>query len=442
MHKVAWYSGLSLSQHHFQAQDNYQELLEQKKTSLLKEYFYGLKVLKLDSSKLEQGVISITNFEGVLPDGTPVTISDEVDGALFLQLETGFSGPIHLGIPTLSQNNKSIAEDKLKALTERYYMADKTVYDAVLGAESTEEIQVLIPNLRMITQTDNFQNYALMPILQVKEVLNNGRVVLDENYIPPLISVHGSEILTGYIKELLTLSQQRRKQILERLGNVDDYGAVGMTELLLIQLLNRYEPIIFHLANKQKPSVEALYLLCVQLSSELRTFTSEERGYQECPHYNHMKLTETFVLLMKDLREAFNYVFDERARKITLSYYEKYGLYTGSLEQIKIGVNYKRFVLVCKTEIEKEQLASMLPKIIKIASRNEIINVVNKQLPGIGIKVMQTPPRQIPIMKDYVYFELDEHSEFWKTILETQSISICLTKRFAEIDLQLWAVKG
>lgn len=256
-----------------------------------------------------------------------------------------------------------------------------------------------------------------------------------------MLDISASQRLSLLLKEIYTLSQQRRKQLLGRLSNIDEYGTAGLIEMLLLQLVNRYQPLLAHLNHQGRVAPERLFKLLVTLSSELRTFTSDEKGYTQVPQYYHNDLAKTFDPLANDLRKAFAHIFEERAKRIALTYYEKYALYVATLGDIHIDEEDWSFVIACKTETPKEQLSLTLPKIIKVASKEQISNVISKQLPGIRVVPMVAAPKQIPFMADYVYFELDKKSEFWKSIYEMQTLSLCLTRRFAQIDLQLWAIK-
>lgn len=442
MKRVSWFSGLSVSQHHFQLQDTLNESL-QHQIVRNSRFYYGIKTLEVDNAKLEQGIVSISKCEVVMPDGTMVSIPDIDAEELSLQADESLSDKVvYLAIAPLPQNAKLVADNKLDATTERYYAHKQSVSDAMVGFEKSLEISALKLNMYLITDTSNFQDFILIPVVKIKSVSSNKTVLLDNDFIPPLLDVFASNKLKKILKNIFMLAQQRRKQLVQRLASVDDYGTAGIIEALFMQLLNRYIPAIQHIYDTEKTHPEELFKTLLAFSSELRTFTHEEKGYNDYPTYKHDKLSDTFNVLLEDLKEAFAYVFEERSVKIPLSYIEKYALYTADIESVDFSnISEWGFVLACKTEVPKEQLSLALPKIIKIASKAQITNVVSKQLPGIKVAAMSSSPKQIPFMSDYVYFELDKKSEFWQSIHESKIMSIYLTRKFAQIDIQLWAIK-
>jgi type VI secretion system protein ImpJ len=442
MKRVAWFSGLPVSQQHFQLQDT---LFESSQQQLARgsKYYYGLKNIEIDEARLEQGTISITKCEVVMPDGTFISIPDVDSDTLSLQLDESISDKVvYIAVAPVQKQARLVAKDKLSATTERYYMSKELVNDAMSGAEQSIELDVLRLNIYLIADTSNYQDFTIIPVAKVSSVSSNNTIILDKNYIPPLLDIFANDKLKKILKNIFGLAQQRRKQLMQRLTNIDEYGTAGLIEMLFVQLLNRYTPSIQHIYDGDKTHPEDLFRTLLSLSSELRTFTHKEKGYDNCPKYKHEDLSQTFTILSEDLQEAFEYVFEERAVRIPLSYFEKYALYTANIENMDLAnIAEWTFVIACKTEMPKDQLSLAFPKIIKVASKGEISTVVSKQLPGIKAINMSSSPKQIPFMSDYVYFELDKKSEFWNSIYDSKVMSIYLTRKFAQMDIQLWAIK-
>ena len=68
--KVVWSEGIFITPQHFQQFDRYIES-GLRQLSILREGFYwGFTALELDTSGLKQGVIGINAAEGVFPDGS------------------------------------------------------------------------------------------------------------------------------------------------------------------------------------------------------------------------------------------------------------------------------------------------------------------------------------------------------------------------------------
>src|SRR5690606_8718198 len=85
-------------------------------------------------------------------------------------------------------------------------------------------------------------------------------------------------------------------------------GAAEIAEFLLLQAVNRYEPLAAHLAAQPGLHPEALYRFSIAMAGELATFTSATRRPAELPGYRHDDLKATFEPVMHALRESLGTV--------------------------------------------------------------------------------------------------------------------------------------
>ena len=103
--KPIWFEGMLLRPQHFQQQEHYlfdffQSLLES-----VTRYRWGLRHIEYDEGKLGHGELAITKCEGILPDGTPFTLTDPEELPGSIQLAPGSRDiRIFLGLP----NNERI----------------------------------------------------------------------------------------------------------------------------------------------------------------------------------------------------------------------------------------------------------------------------------------------------------------------------------------------
>ena len=77
----------------------------------------------------------------------------------------------------------------------------------------------------------------------------------------------------------------------------------------------------------------------------------------------------------------------------------------------------------------------------KIGSIDNIRDLINLQLPGIEMKPMPVVPRALPYHAGYTYFELDKASDEWNALTNTAAIAVHIAGDFANLSLQLWAVR-
>ena len=92
----------------------------------------------------------------------------------------------------------------------------------------------------------------------------------------------------------------------------------------------------------------------------------------------------------------------------------------------------------------EKQIADELPALSKIASWDEIHNIIQAATPGVPLNVTFRPPPEIPVKPKVVYFSLDITDRYWKDAIQDQTLAIYLPQPFepSRTKLELMAVPG
>jgi type VI secretion system protein ImpJ len=440
MKRVLWKEGLFMRPQHLQKQDYYWmericELYQQQGP-----YAYGITHFKYLPAALSRGELRVQRLEGIMPDGTvfnltgceaqlACVIPDKIDQAWLV-----------LTLPPHTVKGVRVAESMHAAKTERYFISQEKVSDELVGEQELLELEILEPNfkLRVVSDLAEVVSDEVLPLLKLLERRDNGALIVDEDFVPPLLNIRAHPGLSQSVEEISGLLNARRQKLLERLGGGDQYGVAGLNELLLLQLINRYEPILQHYERQIVLHPEWVYREFLKLAGELRTFTSEDRGYSTAPMYQHQDLAKCFSVLMMDLREALNYVFDDPAILIPLVAHQ-YHLYLAEFG--KMYFDYQRLVLEVKADMPLDQVRHLFPSHVKLGPTEMIRDLVNLQIPGIGVSALPVAPRQIPYHSGTVYFELDNQGELWEKLRHSPGMALHLGGDFPGVELRLWAIK-
>ncbi|PRP61100.1 hypothetical protein C7B72_23820, partial [Bacillus halotolerans] len=118
----------------------------------------------------------------------------------------------------------------------------------------------------------------------------------------------------------------------------------------------------------------------LQLINEVATFTTKPRYYEKI-NYDHIHLYNSFYKLNQALHQVLNYVIEDNIIEIPINYMDN-SVFLGSLE--KVTPNH-RIILAVSGKINKDIIRNQLPYLIKIASPDEINDLIRLQLPGIPI---------------------------------------------------------
>ena len=76
--RVAWREGMFLRPQHFQAQERYFDAHIRARVDSVRPYAWGFTSITVDEDLASLGKLGVVRASGVLPDGTPFSIPDEL----------------------------------------------------------------------------------------------------------------------------------------------------------------------------------------------------------------------------------------------------------------------------------------------------------------------------------------------------------------------------
>jgi type VI secretion system protein ImpJ len=133
-------------------------------------------------------------------------------------------------------------------------------------------------------------------------------------------------------------------------------------------------------------------------------------------------------------------VLEQKALIIPLEE-RKYGIRVANLEDRSL-LGSANFVLAVNASMAAETLQRRFPGQVKIGPVEKIRDLVNLQLPGIGLRQLSVAPRQIPYNAGFNYFELDKNNDYWKLLENSGGCALHIGGEFPGLELELWAIKG
>jgi len=208
----------------------------------------------------------------------------------------------------------------------------------------------------------------------------------------------------------------------------------------MLQSVNRYEPVVSHLAASGSCHPEDLYRLGLEIAGDLFTFTSSARRPPKFAAYRHEALRVSFEPLMQSLRAALSAVLERSAISLPLAQ-KKFGISVATVSDTAL-FDDAVFVLAARADVPADELRTRFPLHMKLGPVEKIRDLVNLQLPGIGMQPMAVAPRQIPYHAGSVYFEIDRAGELWRQLQISGAIAVHQSGEFAGLQLELWAIRS
>jgi type VI secretion system protein ImpJ len=438
--RVVWSSGMFLQPHHFQQETRYLERLVDARATGGSPFSWGFVDVQIDEGLLALGKLGLARASGLLPDGTPFAMPQLDPLPPALEIGADVKGePIVLALPLQREGADEFAfEGGTDADMSRYLATQEDVRDATNAGDEPATIQTARLRARLMRAKDTLDAYATLGVAVVLERRADGMVVLDRGYIAAQVRIDASAQLSSSAELVHGLVRQRAATLAGRMGQLS-HGVSELADFLMLQTLNRNEPVFAQHAATPVAHPRELHRDCLRLAGDLATLASNRRQPPSFPPYKHDDLRGCFTPVFDELRSMLSMVLDANAVQIELTD-RKHGVRTAVIADLEL-VRTAGFVLAVNARVPAEQLRQHFPAQTKIGPVDKIRDLVNLQLPGIGLRPLPVAPRQLPFHAGYYYFELDRGSDLWKQLEHNGSMAMHIAGEFPGLELEFWAIR-
>ncbi|MBX3638052.1 MAG: type VI secretion system baseplate subunit TssK [Rubrivivax sp.] len=440
--KVMWTEGMFLQPQHFQQQDRFAARQLDSRFAAGQAWPWGFSSLQVDDAALLQGKVMITAARGVMPDGLAFAVpADDPAPPAFDVPADARDQVVVLAVPQARPGvTESDVEGGETAMPPRWRVLDIEAADVHATSLREAPVQVGRLNLRLMLARDAGEGYTALGAVRVIERRADGRVLLDSQYVPPMLHAPAHAVLDSHLREVHGMLHQRGEALGARLAQPGRAGVGEIVDFLLLQAVNRHQPLFAHLQRLPVLHPERLYDLCLALAGELSTFRDARRP-AAYPEYRHDDLAGCFRAVMADLRQSLSMVMEQTAIPIDLQE-RKYGIRVALISDVELLRN-AMFVLAVNAQMPGEALRARFPTQVKIGPAERIRDLVNLQLPGVTLRALPVAPRQIPYHAGFTYFELETRgNELWKQLETSGGLAMAIAGEFPGLTLEFWAIRG
>lgn len=441
-HRVIWKEGTLILPQHFQQQERFflSELSQHTKAN--GPFFWGFKHLEINNSDLELGIFSLKTCVGVLPDGTSFNAPQVNKLPSSLKLEDGIVDKhVYLTLPERTHNTCDVNYDG-EASSARLKPHTLNLKDN--SGNSSAEAPVTLGELDYKLyiaerESDIPAGTVSLAIAKVKEVVG-GKIVLCEEFIPHLSNILECDSVKQFLREFAGMLFARGDELAQRVSSSGKTtGVTQYSDFLLLQFINRVEPIVLqYLAFLTLRPVD-LYTFLVSCAGELSTFMKlDKRRPIKFPVYEHNNLQLCFSAVIEDIRSSFTVVYETVASQIALSK-PKNNIVAARLSH-KALLQTGSLILVVASDLPEESMRHDFPAQIKIGPGEKIFSLVQSALPGIRVNLMTHVPSEIPYRTGHIYFELDKNDKLWPELQQSNGLAIHIGGNFPNLGMELWAI--
>jgi type VI secretion system protein ImpJ len=438
--KVVWSEGLFLQPQHFQQQDRYFERYIETRCQALVPHSWGFTDIQLERDFLSIGKFGLRRAAGVFPDGTPFQMPE--DDPLPAPIDVGpqvRDQVLYLAVPLRRAGELEVDRVAASDGLVRHEIHELPARDATSGGGETAIVEVAALRTRLLVAGEVTEAYALLPLAHVIECRPDNQVVLDDRFIPSVLHAGAASRLATLMTEILGLLHQRGEALGSRVMATGRGATAEFADFLLLQAVNRYEPLFAHYAESGDVHPEELFQVCVSAAGELATFTTTSKRPARFPAYRHERLRESFEPVIAALRASLSVVLEQIAISIPLEP-KKFGI---SVAIVPDRTLYSTavFILAARADIPAEELRRRFPAQLKIGPVEKIRDLVTLQLPGVPVAPVPVAPRQIPFHAGFAYFELDQNNDLWEQLKTSGGLAMHIAGEFPGLALEFWAIR-
>ena len=438
--KVVWSEGLFLQPQHFQQQERYFERYVEARCRGLASNSWGFTDLELERDLLAIGKFGVRRLAGVFPDGTPFRLPDDDPLPSPIDIDaTVRDQVIHLAVP-LRRAGESEVDREGGSDAVRHQLTELPARDVSSSSPDTAVLEVATLRTRLLPASSLTDAYASIPLAHVIECRSDRQVVLEDRFIPTVLQSRASARLSTTCTELLGLLHQRGEALASRVAATGRGAAAEFADFLMLQAINRHEPLFAHFADSGLVHPELLYQACACAAGELATFTTTSKRPPGWPGYQHDRLRESFDPVIAALRASLSVVLEQNAVPIPLES-RKYGISVAIVNDRSL-YSTAVFILAARADLPTEELRRRFPAQLKIGPVERIRELVTLQLPGVPVSPLPVAPRQIPFHAGFAYFELDQHTELWEQLKSSGGLAMHVAGEFPGLSMEFWAVRA
>lgn len=439
--RVIWSEGLFLQPQHFQQQDRYFERYVEGRCQALTPHSWGFTEIELERDFLKIGKVGLRRLSGVFPDGTPFRMPD--DDPLPPPIDIGADvrdQRLLLAVPLRRPGEAEVSREPSSEELLRLELREVQAANAAGNSGDPATLEVGALRTRFLLEREATEAYAAIPLVHVVECRADQQVVLDDSFIPTVLQLRAASRLATLTGELLGLFHQRGEALSGRVVATSRGAASELADFLMLQTINRYQPLLAHFADTGMLHPEQFYQFCVSAAGELATFTTSTNRTPKFPGYRHERLKESFEPVIISLRESMSRVMTQNAISIPLEK-RRFGISLGIVPD-KSLFSTAVFVLAARADGPAENVRQRFPAQIKVAPAEKIADLVRQGLPGVPVVPIPVAPRQIPFHAGYAYFELDQSHDLWDQLKDSGGVAIYVSGDFPGLAMELWAIRG
>lgn len=376
---------------------------------------FGLSRIQVNRDLLAIGKIVVSDAAGLFPDHTYFGLVRD----LFLDVpDSTVDQVVMLAVPLHSGGMTLVGDTRGQ---HRWVVQDTLLDDMTDRDAPPVEAELAEPGVCLKLSSDDLSGYACIPFARILEKTVQGRVVLDDAYLPVCIAVGASQRLLARLHETLSLARARANNAAMRLRMAQGtQSSVSLiSERFELELLNR--AIMALQAAEHHPwlSPRRLYGLMADLLAGLDAHAA--RSVDPDIIWNPTDPTRSFEKIIARLRGHLT--LEAHTAVISLGWnselFEKRRLLRLVVPP-RLMDQRRRPILAIFDPAHNSQLGELVPKACKLAGISAMPELVTHGLQGVRLTHLPVAPPELRDKTDTAFFAVDTNSSLWLRFIDSK----------------------
>ncbi|WP_288460288.1 type VI secretion system baseplate subunit TssK [uncultured Enterobacter sp.] len=436
-----WGRGIMVAPQHFQQQVAYAAWSAECIARLGLSCPWGVINATFEPEALRLGRLQARHLHVRFQDGTLIDTNnaDSLPPVLSLESESQ-EVTVVLALPLLRANGGNcLKPDEVAERPVRYRQRWRDVRNTF--GEDTRQIAVMQPELTLRFAHQNNSDYLTCPVARLQQD-SQGMWLLDETFLPPLLTLQGSRWMVTQLEQLMTQLRARlcRLMAMRRESNerMADFAVADVSLFWLLNALNSAEPVLGQFQRYPQSPPERLYPELSRLAGSLLTFSLEHQ-VSAIPAWHHEQLNAVFPPLFDLLGDLLEASLPSRVVALALDYDPRLHFWQARLHdpRLREGADY---YLSVRSPMPVAQLQEQFPRQCKVGSPDHVRSIVNSSRVGVPLVPLRHVPAAIPLRLENQYFSLDLSHPLATEMLQSGTCMFYVPGMLGEPELELFAV--
>ena len=438
---VIWSKGTFLSPQHLQAQERFVEDSVRFYMESLGTQSWGFSSLQLDARALASGTLSLASATGVFPDALlfDIPASDPPPQARALEkcFPAGRDGcTFYLAVPEYRRGGMNVSIDRGRVST-RFTTHLQLTRDENGESSREKPVQVAHKNLQLIAEGENMEGSVLLPCARILKS-ETGTFLADPEFVPPMLSLHASDVIVSSLRSLIELLVTRSTQLSgarrAKNANLADFSASDVANFWLLYTINTRLPALRHILNSAHVAPQRLFDEMSNLAGSLTSF-SPKIDPRDLPQYNQEQPGPCFRSLDELIRVMLETVVPSNFVALPLKQIRD-TTYATSIDKDSY-LERTRLYLAVSADMRDPDIIDRAPKLMKVSSAVQIENLIRHALPGLRLAYVAQPPRAIPVKLKHHYFAVEQAGPSWDHVRQGRSFAVYVPQDFLNPQMEL-----